>query len=1838
MKSKLKFFSIILFLSALLAFIPSVSQAYDSDAEVPINYTIKINKIDSADNRNLKGAKFTLKDVNGNVVATQTTDEDGILSFGNIRTYGSGTDIYYIEEVKTPRGYVLDEKETIEVNVEKKVINVETGGYKLKITCQTLNYDTDITRYDFVPVSTVDQLKHIGSGAIYVFDGKPYRYTANTNYRLMNDIDLSKEQWEPIDTPISGIFDGNGYSIKNLTIASNDVISYKEVGLFKVFSGIVCNLNMENVNIYVPGYTETATSNTGKGGVGAFAGLMGSGTIKNCTVSGNISSNVDNVGGLVGHTAENVIIKIQDCTNYANITDFDNDSSNYTRYNVGGLIGCAMCSLSVNNCNNEGTFGGNSSNVGGLVGHVESQGYQEKAVKAGYAEDGNTITLVIGNSRSEGEYDLYLEDYDLRSLNILPGGVFTVYDSTLEPIEGFENITLEEGRLRIGTVNIKFEGKDTYFVKDVTPVEGYRKIAGYIKVVVTRYWDFEAERFRVTVDEKVISEDKIQEELGNNTDIDLDSISDTFAPEITFENVGWNTAKAIFVNCTNNAEINGYRDVGGLVGSAHKVKTTFENCTNNKAVSGNGYGKAAGIIAELYYWEDGIFCEITNCKNYGKISSDSSSCASAGGMVSQVISNIKVTNCTNEGEIYSTGPSGAGGILCDATGAIIIDKCNNRGKIETDYDGVNAEAGGIVAKNVTKSTYASPIGISSDSISRSQNTLTITNCENTGDVLSAAHMGGILGCTEAGKLTISNCKVYSKKTDEKLQIHDKYAADKGGIAGYVCVPVVKISDCTVEDVDLKRTRTVQGKEYGVTGGIMGNWCSFGNANCTLESIEIKDCNVNRCNITTKSQNTAGILGGALMNPATITIKGCKVDECNIHNQYGHSTYASVAGILAMTYSIDNISIEDCDVTNSTVTLFDKDHRMSGNCNVGGIAGVGCYPKSYTIKNCNVINTKLKNYTAFNSGCSTTGGIIAHIMASDGTLTIDGCSFVGEDKENKTEDDADIFTNGGDCGGIAGPIYKMTANISNTTVKDCYLLSNSVDSTSSMMSGMVTYVTKPITMNNCTVDNIKLHLDTQTSVGGTNITGFLGVASGAKAEFNNCDISNSTFISPGSYNSSANIAGIAGYTSEKITFNGCDVYNCSFNGTNVAELAPAAAQVTGILGCNSSSSLVEVNGCSVKKCEMTSKSTVAANSGNCTVSGMVGVAGKIKINGSSVENCSLKGSAMCTAGVVACVWDSAELYGVTVKDLDIYDRRVTIGGYSMSLRSIGGVIAYANKFTGTSISVSDVDIASQSLTIGGIVASTSNPIDLTESSVSDLTVTNIASEVICPTYGAIAGIAGQVCGGTISGCTVSNATLTGDFDTVAGLVGCMNGKATVSGCTVSGFTGKNKNVGSIMYETGHSGGLIGISTGATELAINSSKVNNSSITIGNADGGFNKSLGGLIGISGDVTLNGCEVNSVSLTNGSNGGIAGGLVGQVDKDVDGKYVDGKYVRTLTVNDSKVTGEITISSVNHAGGMVGCGKVIASNPTVTGITVKSLSDSACVGGIVGITELGSSIEGADISGITVTSKLHAGGMASVMFGTITGGTVDSVTITSNGAGEAGAVAGVLEGSLSGTTINNATISSASGDVGGAVGATRDSVSGVTVTNTTVSSPKVIGGVVGAGLAGFTTLSDLSVDDATADAIAADTTAVFKGKFIGVPSEEEENPDAGIETTSMDIDSIDEDTTEDTKTTTTKGASSNKTNDLSNSDSDEGDMSEDATVVDGNNPTTVEDGNTVDTDDQTGNDENTADGNIEKPVEDTTEDVSETEKNNTKDSTNSTETTGNDNDTNSDEIISNE
>ncbi len=108
------------------------------------------------------------------------------------------------------------------------------------------------------------------------------------HYILANDIDLSKETWVPIES-FSGIFDGNGYAIKNLNLNVKNRVSgiaakkaeEASYGLFSKLEGAkITDLTMKDVNIVID-----KTSNV-KLCVGALAGRTRRSTIENCTFDG----------------------------------------------------------------------------------------------------------------------------------------------------------------------------------------------------------------------------------------------------------------------------------------------------------------------------------------------------------------------------------------------------------------------------------------------------------------------------------------------------------------------------------------------------------------------------------------------------------------------------------------------------------------------------------------------------------------------------------------------------------------------------------------------------------------------------------------------------------------------------------------------------------------------------------------------------------------------------------------------------------------------------------------------------------------------------------------------------------------------------------------------------------------------------------------------------------------------------------------------------------------------------------------------------------------------------------------------------------------------------------------------------------------------------------------------------------------------------------------------------------------------------------------------------------------------------------------------------------------
>jgi hypothetical protein len=196
------------------------------------------------------------------------------------------------------------------------------------------------------------------------------------HFKLMADIDLSGYSYEtaliapdvdPCDlafqgTSFTGIFDGNGYKISNLTIAGEHYLGL--FGQLELGSEIK-NLGVVDVNI---------TGNDYLGGIVGFS----KGNIANSYCTGNISGNRF-VGGLTGRNWSAIKASYNAATvtghddvgglaagNYGSITNGYNTGVITANWDAGGLVGANNGSISTSY--STGTISGNN-RAGGLVGY-----------------------------------------------------------------------------------------------------------------------------------------------------------------------------------------------------------------------------------------------------------------------------------------------------------------------------------------------------------------------------------------------------------------------------------------------------------------------------------------------------------------------------------------------------------------------------------------------------------------------------------------------------------------------------------------------------------------------------------------------------------------------------------------------------------------------------------------------------------------------------------------------------------------------------------------------------------------------------------------------------------------------------------------------------------------------------------------------------------------------------------------------------------------------------------------------------------------------------------------------------------------------------------------------------------------------------------------------------------------------------------------------------------------------------------------------------------------------------------------------------------------------------
>ncbi len=256
-------------------------------------------------------------------------------------------------------------------------------------TAVTTWYSDDRTSF------TLSSAEELAGLAQLVNRGKTF---AGKTITLTHDLDLNDKAWTPIGAgrqtgasfvgvSFKGTFDGNGKTIKGLTILSSSFNNPR--GLFGVVDGgtvrnLTLHTNTTNDNAELLGGAVGMLTGGGvvdrvtvNGSISAprAGGVVGriivDGTVKNCTNNAAVTGKYAMVGGIVGsaeYTKTDKRMTITGCVNNGAVTGGSNIawSASDDSCAAGGIVGLSAADVSF--CTNTAAVTGDGSGVGGIVG------------------------------------------------------------------------------------------------------------------------------------------------------------------------------------------------------------------------------------------------------------------------------------------------------------------------------------------------------------------------------------------------------------------------------------------------------------------------------------------------------------------------------------------------------------------------------------------------------------------------------------------------------------------------------------------------------------------------------------------------------------------------------------------------------------------------------------------------------------------------------------------------------------------------------------------------------------------------------------------------------------------------------------------------------------------------------------------------------------------------------------------------------------------------------------------------------------------------------------------------------------------------------------------------------------------------------------------------------------------------------------------------------------------------------------------------------------------------------------------------------------------------------
>lgn len=606
-------------------------------------------------------------------------------------------------------------------------------------------------------------------------------YVEGDEVELGNDIDCSGKTIVPAASFV-GVFDGKNFSIKNWT-ASNALFATNNGTIQNIVIDKTCSIN----------WTEEIPDMTGV----AFIVSKNNGTVKNCSVAGDITVKTDTAGriycaGVVGESPKGLVDGCK-FSGSINVELSGTSASCSAIAGVAGRVGHADMAdkVIVDNCENTGSikfkFSGASGamkkfGIGGVVGQTPS------------VANAPTNHGIIQNCINRGDVEWQYPEGGSGSYPAL-GGVVGIVEGQLKSSVNYGKITFIGNKYNVAVTDASIGG-----------------VAGYVTLGASGCHN----HGEIVIDSAIAGGTSMAQS-GGNTD--------------------WSSFGGVFGNAGPYAANNtNCADQGILV----------ENCSNDANFTLKCYMVTSGGPQMCFGGVIGVStANMKDCENKGNIVFETQTkTMNAGGIVGFLAADME--NCTNSGSVTLNGAAAHhtavdtkngkaitvqayfGGIFGMATTGSIIKTVKNTGAVTLE----NLYNCGDPA-NTTYNILSYVGGINGSY----KGGIVITDAENTGIITNNADipvcLGGLSGAFN-GTMTNGKNSGQVVNASSWCSTVDGKQPEVGGVAGY--------ANATFTNCENTGSLT-NGPEDGAIGGLVGSHGEY-----TKAVYEWAGCKVN-CSIS-----------------------------------------------------------------------------------------------------------------------------------------------------------------------------------------------------------------------------------------------------------------------------------------------------------------------------------------------------------------------------------------------------------------------------------------------------------------------------------------------------------------------------------------------------------------------------------------------------------------------------------------------------------------------------------------------------------------------------------------------------------------------------------------------------------------------------------------------------------------------------------------------------------------------------------------------------------------------------------------------------------------------------